>query len=97
MDRLCRETLAHHDWLFVEYVLAGILLIREGFRVGVNPASVSLRSARQNMPSASLQPSVIENYLQNELVTGGRPILHFTFTQSSHQPLWRYLQETPAE
>ena len=67
MDRLNREVSAHPDQLFVEYVLAGI---HDGFHLGFNPAAVSLKSARQNMQSARLQPSVIDDYLQNEIAKG---------------------------
>ena len=58
------EVLTHPDQSFVTYVLDGL---QNGFRVGFNPASVSLKSATQNMPSASLQPSVIDDYLLTEL------------------------------
>lgn len=69
-----------------------------------NPAFVSLRSARQNMPSASLQPSVIDDYLQTELpkkrVAGPfstplLPNLHispFGVIPKKHQPnKWRLI------
>ena len=67
VDRLHKEASAHPDPRFVDYVLMGI---QEGFHVGFNPASVSLRLARQNMLSASLQLSVIDDYLQTELAKG---------------------------
>ena len=51
-------------------VPVAIQLISSRFRVGFNPASVSLKSATQNMPSASLQPSVIDDYLSMELAKG---------------------------
>ena len=105
VDRLRREALAHPDRLFVEYVLAGI---RKGFRVGFNQASVSPRSAQQNMPSASLQPSVIDNYLQIEQVKGWvagpfstspLPNLHicrFGVIPKKHQPnKWRLILDLP--
>ena len=67
VDRLRKEASAHPDPRFVDYVLMGI---QEGFRVGFNPGSVSLKSAWQNMPPASLQLSVIDDYLQTELAKG---------------------------
>ena len=57
VEKLSQEVLTHPDQSFVTYVLDGL---QNGFRVGFNPASVSLKSSTQNMPSASLQPSVIE-------------------------------------
>ena len=60
--------MGYPDQSFVTYVLDGL---QNGFRVGFNPASVStLKSATQNMPSASLQPSVIDDYLSTELAKG---------------------------
>ena len=59
--------LTHQDQSFVTYVLDGL---QNGFRVGFNPALVSLKSATQNMSSASLQPSVIDDYLSTELAKG---------------------------
>ena len=49
------------------HVLNGL---QNGFRVGFNPTSVSLKLATQNMPSASLQPSDIDDYLYTELAKG---------------------------
>ena len=99
VDRLRKEASAHPDPQFVDYVLTGI---QEGFRVGFNPVSVSLRSARQNMPSASLQPSVIDDYLQTELAKGrvagpfSAPLLPnlvtFGVIPKKHQPSkWRLI------
>ena len=56
-----------HEWTNVTNILDGL---QKGFRVGFNPASVSLKSATQNMSSASLQPSVIDDYLRTELARG---------------------------
>ena len=67
VDKLRQEVLTHPDQSFVTYALDGL---QNGFRVGFNPASVSLKSATQNMPSASLQPSVIDDYLSTELAKG---------------------------
>ena len=41
-----------------------------GFRLGFNPESVSLKLASQNMPTAFLQASVIDQYLLTELEKG---------------------------
>ena len=67
VKKLLQEVLTHPDQSFVTYVLDGL---QNGFRVGFNPASVSLKSATQNMPSASLQPSVIDDYLNTEIAKG---------------------------
>ena len=67
MEKLRQKVLTHPDQSFVTYVLDGL---QNGFPVGFNPASVSLKSATQNMPSASLQPSVIDDYLYTELAKG---------------------------
>ena len=95
VDKLCQEVLTHPDQSFVTYVLDGL---QNGFRVGFNPASVSLKSATQNMPSASLQPSVIDDYLFTELAKGciagpfSSPplphlhISHFGVIPKKHQP-----------
>ena len=93
--------LTHTDQSFVTYVLDGL---QNGFRVGFNPASVSLKSASQNMPSASLQPLVIDDYLYTELAKGRvagpfssppLPHLHisrFGVIPKKHQPgKWRLI------
>ena len=93
--------LTHPDQSFVTYVLDGL---QNGFRVGFNRASVSLKSATQNMPSASLQPSVIDDYLYTELAKGHvagpfssppLPHLHisrFGVIPKKHQPgKWRLI------
>ena len=54
----------HPDKQFVEYLVDGI---RCGFRVGCCTNGVVLRSATRNMLAADLHPTVIENYLSNEL------------------------------
>ena len=40
--------------------------LSNGFHLGFNPLAVSFKSARQNMPSASLHPSLIDQYLLTE-------------------------------
>ena len=67
VDKLPHEVLTHPDQSFVTYILDGL---QNGFCVGFNLASVSLKSVTQNMPSASLQPSVIDDYLSMELAEG---------------------------
>ena len=59
--------LTHPDQSFVTNVLDGL---QNGFRVGFNSASVSLKSTTHNMSSASLQPLVIDDYLHTELAKG---------------------------
>ena len=58
VEKLRQLVLTHPDKSFVTYVLDGL---QNGFRVGFNPASVSLKSATHNMPSAIFQPSVIDD------------------------------------
>ena len=101
MEKLRREVLTPPDQSFVTYVLDGL---KNGFRVGFNPASVSLKWATQNMPSASLQPSVIVDFLHPELAKGrvagpfsSPPLAHlhissFGVIPKKHQPgKWRLI------
>ena len=67
VEKIHQEVLTHPDQSFVTYVLDGL---QNGFRVGFNPASVSLKSATQDMPSTNLLPSVIDDYLHTELAKG---------------------------
>ena len=67
VEKLRQLVLTHSDQSFVSYVLDGI---QNGFRVGFNSASVSLKSTTHNMSSASLQPLVIDDYLHTELAKG---------------------------
>ena len=48
----------------VDYVISGLV---NGFHLGFDPLAVSSQSAVYNVPSASLQPSVIDQYLLSEL------------------------------
>ena len=66
-EKLQRELYFHPDQTQVDYVISGL---SNGFHLSFNPRAVSLKSARQNMPSASLQPSVIDQYLLAELEKG---------------------------
>ena len=86
VDKLRQEVLTYPDQPFVTYVLDGL---QNGFRVGFNPASVSLKSATQNMPSASLQPSVIDDYLSTELAKG-RVAGPFSFPPLPHLHISRF-------
>ena len=101
MEKLRQEVLTPPDQSFVTYVLDGL---KNGFRVGFNPASVSLKWATQNMPSASLQPSVIDDFLHPELAKGrvagpfsSPPLAHlhissFGVIPKKHQPgKWRLI------
>ena len=83
MEKLHQGVLTHADQSFVTYVLDGL---QNGFRVGFNPASVSLKSTTHNMSSASLQPLVIDDYLHMELAKG----------LPSHQSFLSHPQKTPA-
>lgn len=64
VDKLEAELGCRSDRATVKFVTRGLCY---GFRLGFNPESVSLKSALQNMSSALLQPSVINNYLLDEL------------------------------
>ena len=66
-EKLWQELSSHPNQAQVNYVVSGL---RCGFHVGFNPQAVSLKSAIQNMPSASLMPSVIDQYLITELGKG---------------------------
>ena len=85
----------------MDYVISGLT---NGFRLGFDPSAVSLQSAVHNMPSASLQPSVIDQYLLSELEKGRVadpflispiPNLHvsrFGVIPKKHQPgKWRLI------
>ena len=65
--KLWRELCFHPDQVKVDYVISGLT---NGFRLGFDPSAVSLQSAAHNMPSASLQPSVIDQYLLTEREKG---------------------------
>lgn len=69
VDKLEAELGCRSDRATVKFVTRGLCY---GFRLGFNPESVSLKSALQNMSSALLQPSVINNYLLDELKKKGR-------------------------
>lgn len=64
VDKLRQEVFTHTDQPYLTYVLDGF---QKGFCVGFNLVSVSLKSATQNVPFASLQPSVIDEYFRTEL------------------------------
>ena len=101
VEKLRQEVLTHPDQSFVTCVLDGL---QNGFWVGFNLASVSLKSATQNIPPVSLQPSVIDDYLHPELAKGRvagpfssppLPQLHisrFGVIPKKHQPgKWRLI------
>ena len=101
VDRLELELRGHPDQAKVAYVTSGL---RNGFHLGFHSSSISLKSATSNMPSALLQPSIIDSYLQNELHKGRiagpfptppLPNLHtsrFGVIPRKHQPgKWRLI------
>lgn len=101
VDRLELELRGHPDQAKVAYVISGL---RNGFHLGFHSSSISLKSATSNMPSALLQPSIIDSYLQTELhkgrIAGPFPIpplpnLHtsrFGVIPKKHQPgKWRLI------
>ena len=65
--KLQHELRLHPNQALVGWVISGLSF---GFRLGFIPESVSLKSAIQNMPTAFLQPSVIDQYLLTELEKG---------------------------
>ena len=101
VDRLELELRGHPDQAKVAYVISGL---RNGFHLGFHSSSISLKSATSNMPSAYLQPSIIDSYLQTELHKGRiagpfpmppLPNLHtnrFGVIPKKHQPgKWRLI------
>ena len=99
--KLWRELCLHPDQVKVDYVISGLA---NGFRLGFDPSAVSLQSAAHNIPSASLQPSVISHqYLLTEREKGVAgpflispiPNLHvsrFGVIPKKHQPeKWRLI------
>ena len=99
--KLQRELCLHPNQALVDYVISGLSF---GFRLGFNPESVSLKSASQNMPTAFLQPSVIDQYLLTELEKGrvagpfsisplaNLHISHFGIIPKKYQPgKWRLI------
>ena len=80
-EKLHCELCSHPDQAQVDFVISGL---SQGFRLGFNSLAVSFQSASHDMPSASLQPSVIDQYLLRELEKGRiagpfsiSPIPHF--------------------
>ena len=98
--KLWRELCLHPDHVKVDYVISGLT---NGFRLGFDPSAVSLQSTAHNMPSASLQPSVLDQYLLTEREKGVPgpflifpiPNLHvsrFGMIPKKHQPgKWRLI------
>ena len=68
------ELCDYPDQTAADYVLTGL---REGFHIGFETSSVTLRSASSNMRSALVHPSVIDAYLETE-VSHGRVAGPFT-------------------
>ena len=66
-EKLRRELCSHPDQAQVDFVISGL---SQGFHLGFNSLAVSLQSASHNMPSTSLQPTVIDQYLLKELEKG---------------------------
>ena len=60
-EKLPHELYFHPDQTQVDYMILGH---SNGFHLGFNPLAVSLKSASQNLPSASLQPPRIGHYME---------------------------------
>jgi hypothetical protein len=67
VDKLQLELRNHPNQGKVAYVLNGL---KEGFHLGFELSTTSLKSASRNLQSASLHPSVIDKYLQTEVGNG---------------------------
>ena len=61
------ELCNHLDKAEVDYVMEDL---KHGFWIGFSPFSCVLKSASTNMLSATLQPSLIDDYLQTEIARG---------------------------
>ena len=57
----------HPDRVYCGYLTEGI---RAGFRVGFRYSVAACRSVTSNMPSATLHPEVMTNFLSAELRAG---------------------------
>ena len=66
-DQFRLELRSHPDRSAVNYVLTGI---QQGFHLGFNSSTISLRGASSNMRSAAEHPLVIDSYLQTEVAAG---------------------------
>lgn len=66
-EKLWRELRSHPNQTQMDYMIVGL---SNGFHLGFNLVEVTLKSASQNMPEASLQPSVSYQYLPTELEKG---------------------------
>ena len=101
VEKLHQEVLTHPDHSFAPYVLDGL---ENRFRVDFNLASVSLKSATQNMPSPTRPSLVIDDYHHMEVGKGRvagsfssppLPHLHisrFGVIPKKHQPgKWRLI------
>ena len=66
-DKLPRKLCFHPDQRKVDFVISGITI---GFLLSFDPSAVLLWFATQNMPSASLYPSVIDQCILTELEKG---------------------------
>ena len=65
-DQFAWELRCHPDRQKVNFVVDGI---RHGFPLGFSP-SQKLKSAKYNKPSAAQHPSVVDQYLANEVSLG---------------------------
>ena len=57
----------HPDPDYCQYILSGI---KDGFCIGYQYDSYTCRAAKRNMPSASENPAVVEQYLKKERELG---------------------------
>ena len=68
VDTLELQLLGHPDRTTVDYVM---LVFHEGFRIGLHPYSVKLKSASSTCPSSRDHVGIIYDYLTTEIHAGG--------------------------
>ncbi len=85
----------HPDGIFGRYIVAGL---KEGFHIGFRYGSITCQSARTNMQSATLNPQVVDQYLEKEVSLGrvagpmaveeslGVQVNRFGVIEKPHQP-----------
>ncbi len=85
----------HPDGIFGRYIVAGL---KEGFHIEFRYGSITCQSARTNMQSATLNPQVVDQYLEKEVSLGrvagpmaveeslGVQVNRFGVIEKPHQP-----------
>ena len=96
VSKLEVELANYPDRSKVNFVISGL---RYGFRLGFNPLLVTLRPSPKNMPSALMQPAIIDDYLLNELKKGrvAGPFTAPLYKTSTSVALVRFPKSTSRE